>query len=208
MGVDLIGKKHHTARRVHSESPNPYLIYLVKLCKALAQKTGSKGLLKAKHQLTMSSRNRQPVSVGKISTLLHRQVKTAKEGKVPTAVICATVTAAKPGDVHLLQTGMRVAALRFTEQARQQIEAKQGTCLTIDEYLASHPDFSSSMLIRGPQNRRKATKYFGRPAGAYKSKTKARVFNERKERAHTRCSGGSEQPTTIAAALGIYVMNS
>ncbi|MES1903356.1 MAG: hypothetical protein MHPSP_003032 [Paramarteilia canceri] len=180
MGVDTGRRKHHTARRVHTNSTNPYKQYLVKLTKILVNKSGSKCMEKIHHRLIQSRTNQAPVSLKKVSsTLKGRSEKDC-------AIVAATVTSAKPSDEPALKQGIKVAALRFTEKARHQIERRGGEALTIDEYLTQNPLCQHAVLLRGKQSARKATKYFGPPPGAKNSKTKQRVFNERKERAKNR----------------------
>ena len=131
----------------------------------------------------MSRTNQRPVSLAKIANSLR---KSLVEGKKQTAVVCSTVTAAKPGDELGLPKGMQVAALRFTKHAEDQIVSRGGRCLKIDEFLNESPVGQNSMLLSGRITKRKAVKYFGKPAGAKRSNTKQRVFNKKRERARNK----------------------
>ncbi|MEN2499007.1 MAG: 60S ribosomal protein L18 [Marteilia pararefringens] len=149
----------------------------------IAKKTGSVFVDKLNHQLTKSRVNQRPVSLAKISNSLYKSVKNSKP---QIAVICATVTAAKPSDEQNLTHNMTIAALHFTKQARGQIESRAGKCITIDEFLKNSPTGSQSMLIQGKLKSRESYRYFGAPAGAKGSTTAQRVNNKKSERARNK----------------------
>merc|ERR1719430_245156 len=133
----------------------------------------------------MSQRHQAPVSLSKISNM-QRKISKKEADEIQWCVAIGTVTAAKPCDEIKLVKGIRVVALRVTEHAREQINSHSGEIMTIDEYLQMNPQGQNSTLVRPRTLRREADKYFGKPAGCKKSKTKARVLNKKRERANNK----------------------
>jgi len=70
-------------------------------------------------------------------------------GKI--VALVGTVT----NDVRLLKLpeGLKVCALRFTEQARKRILASKGECLTFDQLAQKAPTGKGVLLLRGPRDR-------------------------------------------------------
>ena len=153
----------------------------MKVAKTLAHKNGSKPVDRIYKRLIMSKRNQSPVSLAFIANLQRKAA--AKNASIPCAVVVGTLTACKPMDEAKLVNGMRVAALRITESAREQITSRGGECFTLDEFLLQNPMGGNSTFVRPRTLRREADKYFGKAPGCRKSKTKARCNNPRKERA-------------------------
>merc|ERR1712176_1124359 len=113
-------------------------------------------------RLFMSRRNRQPLSLSRLSS-------NAKEGK--TSVVVGTVT----NDIRLHQVPkLKLAALRVTESARKRITAPGGEIITLDQSAQEAPLGQNTVLLQGPRSHREAIKHFGAP-GVPKSKAKPYV---------------------------------
>merc|ERR1719246_307168 len=83
-----------------------------------------------------------------------------EDGKI--AVVVGTVTC----DTRLYDVPkVSVCALRFTENARKQIEKAGGECLTFDKLALRSPLGSGTVLLRVPLKARESDKYFGRAPG-------------------------------------------
>merc|ERR1712027_82353 len=99
MGIDIKHKKDRKAVRKATKSDDLYLNMLVKLYRFLARRTDSKFNQVVLRRLFMSRRNRQPLSLSRLSS-------NAKEGK--TSVVVGTVT----NDIRLHQVPkLKLAAL-------------------------------------------------------------------------------------------------
>ena len=59
---------------------------------------------------------------------------------------------------------MNVCALKFTEKARERIEAVGGKCLTFDQLALSRPKGQNVILLRGTRDR-ETKRHFGRAPG-------------------------------------------
>merc|ERR1712038_383292 len=109
MGIDLNHKKDRKAVRKATKSDDLYLNMLVKLYRFLARRTDSKFNQVVLKRLFMSRRNRQPLSLSRLSS-------NAKEGK--TSVVVGTVT----NDIRLHQVPkLKLAALRVTESPESEL---------------------------------------------------------------------------------------
>merc|ERR1711963_408419 len=162
MGIDLNHKKDRKAVRKGTKSDDLYLNMLVKLYRFLARRTDSKFNQVVLRRLFMSRRNRQPLSLSRLSS-------NAKEGK--TSVVVGTVT----NDIRLHQVPkLKLAALRVTESARKRITAAGGEIITLDQLAQEAPLGQNTVLLQGPRSRREAIKHFGAP-GVPKSKAKPYV---------------------------------
>jgi len=85
----------------------------------------------------MSRRNRQPLSLSRLSS-------NAKEGK--TTVVVGTVT----NDIRLHQVPkLKLAALRVTEAARKRITSAGGEIITLDQLAQEAPLGQNTILLQG-----------------------------------------------------------
>ncbi|KAK2956265.1 putative 60S ribosomal protein L18-3 [Blattamonas nauphoetae] len=172
MGIDLVaGGRSKKAVRREPKSDDPYLRMLVKLYRYLVRRTHSNFDKVILHRLCLSRIHRAPLTVSRIA----RETK-----KVPEriAVCVCTVT----DDVRLLNVPkMRIAALRFTQSARDRITRAGGECISLDQLAMKAPTGRNTLLLRGPKNNREAVKYFGKPAGVPHSHTKPRTLSRHSE---------------------------
>ena len=100
----------------------------------------------------MSKINTPPISLSRLA----RYMK-GKDGQ--TAVIVGAVT----DDARLLDVppNLTVAALRFTEGARDRITKVGGECITLDQLALRSPKGSNTVLLRGSTKSREAVRHFG-----------------------------------------------
>jgi large subunit ribosomal protein L18e len=99
----------------------------------------------------MSRLNNPPLSLSRMARFMK-----GKEGK--TAVIVGGVT----NDSRLLAVpSMTVAALRFTDAARDRIVKAGGECITLDQLALRSPKGANTILLRGSKSSRESVKYFG-----------------------------------------------
>merc|ERR1719248_192413 len=95
----------------------------------MARRTESKFNKVVFKRLNFARRNKAPMSLSKLATLM-----SSKEGK--TAVVVSPVT----DDKRLLDVPkLSVCALRFTETARARITKAEGECLTFDQLALRAP---------------------------------------------------------------------
>jgi len=161
--LNMYRKKQHV--RKHTDSTDPYLALLVRLYKFLARRTGSPFNAEVCKRLMKSRTNRPVVS-------LSRVYQNTRKHPEKTAVVVATVT----DDTRMLDVPkMSVCALRFTNSARARILKAGGECLTLDQLAVKKPTGANTILLRGRRTARKAFRYFGAPAGGFKSHTRPRV---------------------------------
>merc|ERR1719231_451481 len=131
----------------------------------MARRTESKFNKVIFKRLNFARRNKAPMSLSKLSTLM-----TGKDGK--TAVIVGSVT----DDKRLLTVPkLSVCALRFTESARARIAKNGGECITFDQLALRSPLGKGVVLLRAATKAREAEKYFGKAPGVPGSNTKQRV---------------------------------
>lgn len=115
----------------------------------------------------MSKINRPPVSVSRVIYLTKNQggVAASASETPKTVVVVGAIT----DDNRVLDLPkLSIAALRFTNTARERIEAAGGECITLDQLATRAPTGSNTVLIRGPKNAREAVKHFG--FGPHKNK--------------------------------------
>ncbi len=161
--LNMYNKKQHV--RKHTDSTDPYLALLVRLYKFLARRTGSPFNAEVCKRLMKSRTNRPVVSLSRVYRNIHKHPE-------KTAVVVATVC----DDTRMLDVPkMSVCALRFTNSARARILKAGGECLTLDQLAVSKPTGANTVLLRGRRTARKAFRYFGAPAGGFKSHTRPRV---------------------------------
>lgn len=124
----------------------------------------------------MSKSNRPPMSLSSLA----RHMK-GKEDNI--AVVIGTIV----NDERLLVVPkLNVAALKFTETARQRITAAGGTVLTIDELALKAPKGANTVILRGRRNAREAVKHFGVPG---KPRSTAKPYVRSKGRKFERARG-------------------
>jgi len=137
MAIDISHKKDRKSARKATKSNDLYLNMLVKLYRFLARRTDSKFNNIVLKRLFMSRRNRQPLSLSRLSTK-------AKEGK--TSVVIGTVT----NDIRLHNVPkLKLAALRVTEAARKRITAAGGSIITLDQLAQEAPLGQNTVLLQG-----------------------------------------------------------
>ncbi|KAG6375064.1 ribosomal protein L18e/L15P [Boletus reticuloceps] len=178
MGIDL--KAHHVrkAQRTAPKSEDPYLLLLVKLYRFLARRTDSKFNKVILHRLFLSKINHPPISLSRIV-----KETSATPGLASKIVVTVgTVT----DDVRLTEVPkLTVAALRFTQAAKERILKAGGEALTLDQLALRSPTGSNTVLLRGKRNTREAVKHFG--MGPHKNKKPYTISKGRKfERARGR----------------------
>jgi len=108
---------------------DPNLIALIRLL----NKTNNPLYRTVAQKIQSPRRKRVDVNVGK----LNRYTKTGDMVIVPGKVLAAGT----------LTHPLTVAALSFSEQARQQIEGVEGTCLTIGELVEQNPEGTGLTII-------------------------------------------------------------
>lgn len=126
-------------------------------------------------RLNQSRLNRYPISVSRITRHLSKNAAPVAEGAnkfARTVAIIGTVT----NDDRLLNLpeGLKIAALKFTQTARNRITAAKGTCLTFDQLAQLAPTGKGVLLLRGPRDR-EAKRHFGLYPGQKGSHTAPRV---------------------------------
>lgn len=116
-------------------------------------------------RLNQSRLNRYPISLSRI-------VKHRGTNEGVTVAIVGPVT----NDVRLQQVpkGLKVCALRFTQDARKRILANGGQCLTFDQLAQQAPTGKNVLLLRGPRDR-EAKRHFGLAPGQKGSHTAPHV---------------------------------
>lgn len=114
----------------------------------------------------MSKINRPPVSVSRLVYLSKNSGGVAKGSEAPkTIVVVGTIT----DDNRLTSLPkLSVAALRFTQTAKERIEAAGGEALLLDQLALRSPKGSNTVLLRGPKNARESVRHFG--FGPHKNK--------------------------------------
>ena len=169
MGIDLIRGGRIPNRGIRkTKTSNLYLKSLIRLYAFLARRTDSAFNTTVHKRLNQTRLNRYPISLSRIAK--HRG---NQEGKI--VAIVGTVT----NDVRLLNLpkNLRIAALRFTEQARKRIVASKGECLTFDQLAQKAPTGKDVLLLRGPRDR-EAKRHFGLAPGQKGSHTAPYVRSE------------------------------
>lgn len=82
-------------------------------------------------------------------------------------------------DIRLIEVPkLTVAALRFTQAAKERILKAGGEALTLDQLALRSPTGSNTVLLRGKRNTREAVKHFG--MGPHKHKKPFTISKGRK----------------------------
>ena len=180
MAIDLI-RGGRTANRGFKEtrSTNSYLKTLIKLYAFLARRTESKFNKTIHKRLNQSRLNRYPISISRIVRILSKDAQKPSEGQNQFNNRIVAVVGNITNDVRLLNIpeGIRVAALKFTAEARKRIQAAKGQCLTFDQLAQIAPTGKNVLLLRGPRDR-EAKRHFGLYPGQKGSHTAPRVRAE------------------------------
>ncbi|KAI0772529.1 60S ribosomal protein L18 [Trametes elegans] len=160
------------------KSEDPYLLLLVKLYRFLARRTDSAFNKTILHRLFLSKTNRPPLSLSRIV----KETENAPDRDSKIIVTIGTVT----DDVRLLEVPkLSIAALRFTQAAKERILKAGGEVLTLDQLALRAPTGSNTILLRGKRTSREAVKHFG--MGPHKHKKPYTISKGRKfERARGR----------------------
>lgn len=117
----------------------------------LARRAESKFAGTVVKRLRMSRINNPPLSISRLARFM-----VGKDDK--TAVIVGAVT----NDPRLLKVpAVKVAALRFTQEARARIEAAGGECITLDQLALQTPKGTNTVLLRGSKSSRESVAHFG-----------------------------------------------
>ena len=165
MGIDLKAggrRVGHNSRKA-PVSKNVYVKLLEKLYSFIARRGNSKFAMTICKRLRMSQLNKAPLSIARLARYMKGD---DKAGKI--AVIVGTVT----NDTRKLELpALKIAALRFTEEARKAITAAGGHCMTLDELALLAPKGSATVLLRGPKNARESVKHFGHMTSVYNPHT-------------------------------------
>ncbi|KAF5357668.1 hypothetical protein D9758_007468 [Tetrapyrgos nigripes] len=182
MGIDIT--RHHVKKgqRTAPKSEDPYLLLLVKLYRFLARRTDSDFNKVILHRLFLSKINKPPISLSRIV----KETENTPDLSSKIIVNVGTVT----DDIRLLEVPkLTVAALRFTQSAKDRILKAGGEILTLDQLATRAPTGSNTVLLRGKRNSREAVKHFG--MGPHKHKkpytiSKGRKFEQGRGRRKSR----------------------
>lgn len=172
---------HRVLRKTRREpkTQNIQLRSLFNLYHYLARRSSSDFNKKVAHRLCLSSTNRRPYSISRLSVALKDQ------DPETIAVVVGKIT----NDERLLEVPkMKVAALGFTETARARIVAASGECLTLDQLALLRPLGEKCLLLEGDRKRREAATHFGMAPGDNNSTTrpKVRAYGRKFEKARGR----------------------
>ncbi|KAJ7590772.1 ribosomal protein L18e/L15P [Mycena floridula] len=182
MGIDL--KSHHVKKgaRTAPKSEDPYLLLLVKLYRFLARRTDSSFNKVILHRLFLSKINRPPISLSRI--VMETKNTPDLDSKIIVQVGAVT------DDIRLTEIPkLTVAALRFTQSAKERILKAGGEVLTLDQLAMRAPTGSNTVLLRAKRTTREAVKHFG--MGPHKHKkpytiSKGRKFEQGRGRRKSR----------------------
>ena len=174
MAIDLVkaGRvKLHKTRTLKAK--NVYHRLLVKLYKFLSRRTTSKFNKCVLKRLLNSRVNRSPVSLTKLAKYVER--KSVQDAKSKGNDIVFAVVGTVTNDLRLIDVPeLKVCALKFTEKARERINAANGKCYTFDQLALNRPNGENVVLLRGTRDR-EAKKHFGKAPGLPDANTKPYV---------------------------------
>ena len=174
MAIDLVkaGRvKLHKTRTLKAK--NVYHRLLVKLYKFLSRRTLSKFNKCVLKRLLNSRVNRAPVSLTKLAKYVER--KSVQDAKTKGNDIVFAVVGTVTNDLRLIDVPeLKVCALKFTEKARERINAANGKCYTFDQLALNRPNGENVVLLRGTRDR-EAKKHFGKAPGLPDANTKPYV---------------------------------
>jgi large subunit ribosomal protein L18e len=139
----------------------------------LARRTDSSFNKVILHRLFLSKINRPPISLSRIVK------ETASTPDLSSKIIVQVGTVTD--DIRLLEVPkLTIAALRFTQSAKERILNAGGEILTLDQLALRAPTGSNTVLLRGKRNTREAVKHFG--MGPHKHKKPYTTSKGRKVR--------------------------
>lgn len=120
--------------------------------------------------------NRYPISISRIVKHLSNDNAAVAEGKTKYNSRIVAIVGTVTNDTRLLNLpeGIKVAALRFTQAARDRITAAKGSVYTFDQLAQLAPTGKGVLLLRGPRDR-EAKRHFGLCPGQKGSHTAPRV---------------------------------
>ncbi|KAF8189697.1 ribosomal protein L18e/L15P [Pholiota molesta] len=172
MGIDIASHHVKKGNRTAPKSEDPYLLLLVKLYRFLARRTDS-SFNKVRGPAPSFPLQKQPPPLS-----LSRIVKeTANAPELSNKVIVQVGTVTDDTRMTALPK-ITVAALRFTQAAKERIIAAGGEALTLDQLATRSPTGSNTILLRGVKTSREAYKHFG--MGPHKNKRPYTISKGRK----------------------------
>ena len=180
MAIDLIRGGRIANRGIRkAKTTNTYIKTLIKLYSFLSRRTESRFNTTVHKRLNQSRLNRYPISISRIVRTFSQDKAPVAEGQTKFSSRILAVVGSVTNDNRLLNVpqGLRVCALRFTNEARQRILAAKGQCLTFDQLAQLAPTGKNVLLVRGPRDR-EAKRHFGLYPGQRGSHTAPRVRSE------------------------------
>ena len=182
MAIDLIRGGRIANRGIRkTKTTNTYIKTLIKLYAFLARRTTSNFNTTVHKRLNQSRLNRYPISISRIAKIFSQDNAKEPEGQGKTKFNSRilAVVGSVTNDTRFLNVpqGLRVCALKFTNEARQRILAAKGQCLTFDQLAQIAPTGKNVLLVRGPRDR-EAKRHFGLYPGQRGSHTAPRVRSE------------------------------
>ena len=177
MAIDLIRGGRIANRGIRkTRTTNTYIKTLIKLYSFLGRRTESRFNTTVHKRLNQSRLNRYPISISRIVRTLSHDKAPVAEGQTKFNSRILAVVGSVTNDNRLLNVpqGLRVCALRFTNEARQRILAAKGQCLTWDQLAQLAPTGKNVLLVRGPRDR-EAKRHFGLYPGQKDSHSAPRV---------------------------------
>ncbi len=180
MAIDLIRGGRIANRGIRkTKTTNSYIKTLIKLYSFLSRRTESKFNNTVHKRLNQSRLNRYPISISRIVRTLSQDNLQLAEGQTKWNARVLAVIGTVTNDNRLLTVpeGLRVCALKFTNEARERITAAKGQCLTWDQLAQQAPTGKNVLLVRGPRDR-EAKRHFGLYPGQKGSHSAPRVRSE------------------------------
>lgn len=180
MAIDLIRGGRIANRGIRkTKTTNSYIKTLIKLYSFLSRRTESRFNTTIHKRLNQSRLNRYPISISRIARTLSTDNAPVTEGQTKFNSRILAVVGTVTNDTRFLDVpqGLRVCALKFTNEARQRITTANGQCLTFDQLAQIAPTGKNVLLVRGPRDR-EAKRHFGLYPGQRGSHTAPRVRSE------------------------------
>jgi len=113
---------------------NPRLESLIKMLKAASRENEADIWREIAGRIETSSKNHAEVNISKINRYANENETILVPGKVLAAGI--------------LTSGVKVAALNFSDAAREKITQAKGTCMTIEELVVANPKGNHVRILR------------------------------------------------------------
>ena len=106
--------------------------------------------------------NRYPISVSRLTRTLSHDNASVAEGKAKFNSRIVAVVGTITNNTRFLSVpeGLKICALKFTNEARNRITAAKGQCLTFDQLAQIAPTGKDVLLLRGPRDK-EAKRRFG-----------------------------------------------